>query len=196
MAAKKSKPKKKQAAPRPPKAKVQPVEPVRPAGRPRAEAPALPIYDSLQACHAATGIPLQTLKLAKRRGCSAFRSNRVDLGELIKWIFSQEGDDGDAIDWGLELTKEKAKREKNRRLKEEGAMIERAAVTSGIQGGMSILFSELDRIFLAELPPAAKGLTEVKIRGLAEESVKSLRDQLREKFNSIAEAAALEKEAA
>ena len=44
-------------------------------------------YDSLGACAAATGIPVSTLKNAKRQGCSAFRGSRVYLAALLRWLF-------------------------------------------------------------------------------------------------------------
>ena len=44
-------------------------------------------YDSIGACASATGIPLTTIKHAKRNGCSAFRGSRVYVVPLLKWIF-------------------------------------------------------------------------------------------------------------
>ncbi len=44
-------------------------------------------YDSIGACSAATGIPVSTLKHAKRQGCSAFRGSRVYLAALLRWMF-------------------------------------------------------------------------------------------------------------
>jgi hypothetical protein len=44
-------------------------------------------YDSIGACAAATGIPVSTLKHAKRQGCSAFRGSRVYLAALLRWMF-------------------------------------------------------------------------------------------------------------
>lgn len=44
-------------------------------------------YDSIGACAAATGIPVSTIKHAKRQGCSAFRSSRVYLAPLLRWMF-------------------------------------------------------------------------------------------------------------
>ena len=66
--------------------------------------PSLPIYDSMQQCSAATFIPLSVLKNAKRRGCDAFRANRVYLGLLLRWIFTAE-DSGSPLD----LYKEQAR---------------------------------------------------------------------------------------
>jgi hypothetical protein len=60
---------------------------------PRPAANGLPVYDSMEQCGAAAGIPLLILKTAKRNGCSAFRSNRVFLGEFLAWHFTQENKD-------------------------------------------------------------------------------------------------------
>ena len=43
-------------------------------------------YDSLGSCAAGTGIPVTTIKQAKRAGCSAFRGSRVYLAPLLRWI--------------------------------------------------------------------------------------------------------------
>lgn len=45
-------------------------------------------YDSIGACAAATGIPVSTIKHAKRNGCSAFRGSRVYLAALLRWLFA------------------------------------------------------------------------------------------------------------
>ncbi len=44
-------------------------------------------YDSIASCASATGIPVTTIKHAKRSGCSAFRGSRVLLAPLLRWIF-------------------------------------------------------------------------------------------------------------
>ena len=44
-------------------------------------------YDSIGSCASATGIPLTTIKHAKRKGCAAFRGSRVYVAALLKWIF-------------------------------------------------------------------------------------------------------------
>ena len=44
-------------------------------------------YDSIASCASATGIPITTIKHAKRSGCSAFRGSRVLLAPLLRWIF-------------------------------------------------------------------------------------------------------------
>lgn len=48
-------------------------------------------YDSLGACAAGTGIPVTTIKQAKRAGCSAFRGSRVYLAPLLRWVFDHTG---------------------------------------------------------------------------------------------------------
>ena len=46
-------------------------------------------YDSIASCASGTGIPVTTIKQAKRAGCSAFRGSRVYLAPLLRWIFDQ-----------------------------------------------------------------------------------------------------------
>lgn len=44
----------------------------------------LPVFDSIDACVGATGIPRHVIKGAKKLGCSAFHSNRVKLEPVPK----------------------------------------------------------------------------------------------------------------
>lgn len=57
-------------------------------------------YDSLSSCASATGIPLTTLKHAKRKGCLAFRGSRVYVAQLLKWIF--DSPDRSAVNYDSE----------------------------------------------------------------------------------------------
>lgn len=50
----------------------------------------LPVFDSIDACVGATGIPRHVIKSAKKLGCSAFSSNRVNLGKLLPFLFGKE----------------------------------------------------------------------------------------------------------
>ncbi|MBL9174719.1 MAG: hypothetical protein JNL10_14370 [Verrucomicrobiales bacterium] len=63
----------------------------------------LPVFDSIGACAGATGIPVGTIRRAKRAGCRAFNSSRVDLAELLRFMFT--GDDPTAgVNWRERLT--------------------------------------------------------------------------------------------
>ncbi len=57
-------------------------------------------YDSIGSCAAATGVPVTTLKHAKRRGCAAFRGSRVYIAQFIRWFF--ESPDRSAINYDQE----------------------------------------------------------------------------------------------
>jgi hypothetical protein len=57
-------------------------------------------YDSLGSCASATGIPVTTLKHAKRQGCAAFRGSRVYLAPFLRWFF--ESPDRSAINYDQE----------------------------------------------------------------------------------------------
>lgn len=63
----------------------------------------LPVFDSIAACSGATGIPVGVIRKAKRAGCRTFNSSRVDLAELLRFIFT--GDDPTAgTNWRERLT--------------------------------------------------------------------------------------------
>lgn len=156
-----------------------------PGGRPRTAAPTLPIYDSMQACSNATGIPLSALKTAKHSGCSAFRSNRVDLGLLLPWLFSQNGEDS-GLNWNEELAKEKAKRERIKRMKEEKLVADKGVVREGLQSVAALYFGHLARCE-RELPPDLKGRTELEISSRIVRFNEETRVRLKEEFQKLAE---------
>jgi hypothetical protein len=61
----------------------------------REKSETLPVYDSLEQCAGATGIPIGVLKSAKRKGSTAFRSNRVHLEALLRFLFDPKNGNGD-----------------------------------------------------------------------------------------------------
>jgi hypothetical protein len=48
------------------------------------------VVDSMGAAASRLGVPLETVKMAKRTGCDAFRGSRVHLGKLREWLASAE----------------------------------------------------------------------------------------------------------
>lgn len=143
----------------------------------------LPIYDSMIACEAAVGIPVSVQRQAKKGGCDAFRSNRVDLARLIRWLF--KGGTDDDVDWGQELKKVQTKRERIKLSKDEGSVMATDEVREGIQRGVGLMFGELDRVFCSELPPALKGLDELAIRTRCQGEIERIKETLRDKFNTV-----------
>ena len=141
----------------------------------------LPVFNSQDQCAACTGIPITTIKQAKKGGCSAFKQHRVDLALLLKWLFAQ---DESAINWGTRLDEYKAKREKIKLDADEQRVIDRSAVTAGIAKGLSILFSELDKSIQA-LPPALKGLTEAEIQHRLTSDVDAYKNSIRAALTEI-----------
>jgi len=121
----------------------------------------LPVFNSQDQCAACTGIPLATIKEAKRGGCSAFKQHRVDLALLLKWLFAQ---DESAINWGTRLDEYKAKREKLKLDADEQKVIDRGEVTFAVGKAMATLFSNIDNQFGSLLPPVLKGLDEAGIQ--------------------------------
>jgi len=45
-----------------------------------------PVFDSINQCHAMTGLPVVDIRRAKRGGCTAFASHRVNLFALLRWL--------------------------------------------------------------------------------------------------------------
>jgi hypothetical protein len=122
----------------------------------------LPVYPSMKAASGATGIPVPVLRQAKGRGCHGFRHNRVYLRDVLEWLFSQ-GDDAD-IDWGQELKKAQAQREKIRLAKDRQEVVDRGEVSDAIRAGMARLFGVLRKVFVQEMPPRVQGLKAMEVR--------------------------------
>lgn len=76
------------------------------AGRKRGPIPQLPIYDSIAACSAHSGIPKHILSKAKHSGCNGFRAGRIYLAEILNFLFADTG--GDSIDWDRRFKKARA----------------------------------------------------------------------------------------
>jgi len=146
----------------------------------------LPIFDSIAACSNVTGIPVTAIRWAKRNGCPAFRSSRVYLGELLPWLFGRK-DAGETGKWQDALIEAKAKRERIRLDRDEGRVVDRDFVKAGIQKGVAVLFSALDRHFLNELPPVLKGLDEVAIRDRARAQIQRMKTDVLKQFETVFE---------
>jgi len=157
-------------------------------GRPTEHPPGLPIYESLSICSRATGIPMTTLKFAKRCGCDGIQRQRVDLGKLLAWLFSPERDT-DGVDYSREYKKWQAENERLRYEQASGLVVERAAVEAANAAVMALLAAELDRNFACELPPAAKGLDEREIAKRAKAAIASFWGGVRAKLSQMYERA-------
>lgn len=155
----------------------------RAAGRPRSDAPPLPIYDSISAAAAATHIPETLIKRAKRAGCAAFRSNRVDLAKLLEWIFAQ-GESGE--NWIEFRAKYAALNEKLEHDERAGQLVEKEPTARGIHAAEAVFFGALDRIFLSTLPPFLAGLDEFQVRQRIAPEVETLKATLRAELATLA----------
>lgn len=141
------------------------------------------MYDTMAQASAATGIPVGVFRLAKRRGCKAFRYTRVEVVEFLTWWFAQDQEQAGA-DWPKELAKEKTLRERIKRAEDEKRLIDKGVVETAIAAGMATLFSEMERVFCDHLPARAKGLTEIGIRDLAVAEIERMKLTLNEKWEA------------
>ena len=137
-----------------------------------------------------TKISRTTLAAYKRDGCGAFKANgQVNLVELDVWTETNgkrtAKDSEEMRVERLRILRATACRLERENSERDGKVVNRDAISQTAREIMSVLFSELDRIFLTELPPALKGLDEVGIRARAEYVIEQLKDSLREKFEAI-----------
>jgi hypothetical protein len=149
----------------------------------------LPVYATMKMAAAATGIPLAVWRHSKAHGCPAWRPNSsVVLSEFLAWSFGQLKDATELPEglasWGEAFAMEKALRERNRRMIEEGKLMSsddgkrQAAEASGF------LFGELHRL-QHELPAALMGLDGPGMQSELEKAHEELKERARERFKAI-----------
>jgi hypothetical protein len=110
----------------------------------------------------------------------------VYLGELLPWLFGRK-DANQTGKWADALLEAKAKRERIRLDRDEGRVIDRDFVKSGVQTGVAVLFGALDRHFTNELPPVLKGLDEVSIRDRCKAQIERMKTDIRKRFETVFE---------
>ena len=76
----------------------------------------LPVFDSIDACVGATGIPRAVMRYAKRCGCQAFVGSRVNLAALLAWLYDPANEKGKAFGLNVDELKRKKVQEEARLL--------------------------------------------------------------------------------
>jgi hypothetical protein len=150
-----------------------------------------PVVESIGAAASIIGAPKSLLKSAKHAGCKAFLTgNRIDLAVLIPFLFGMlaKGNDlpeGIATpqDW---LAMEKAKRESIKRQQDENVLAPKAEFQRQVSCAVGFIFEELDRRS-RELPPVLAGLDSISIMERMEADTKTIKKNLQEKFETIAQ---------
>jgi hypothetical protein len=166
------------------KTAIPPKQPKGP-GAPRTASNDLPIYDSLNACSGATGIPLSVLKQAKKGGCDAFKSTRVDLGKLLRWLFGKDQDGEGSVNWGERYKRVQTLRGELALDREKKELANRGEIRDAVRVIQSTMYSELEQTFCHEFPPDAKGLGEIPIRDKAKDAIKRVQKTLDRKFEEM-----------
>lgn len=139
---------------------------------------------------ALTGMPVNLVREAKRQGCTAFHgSGRIDLAELLKWFFSQYGDESESppdglATWREALNKVQTKREELRLAKDKGEVIDFAAARQQSDEAETYYFDELDRL-VREMPAALSGLSPEQINSKLETFCEEMKRASRVKFGSV-----------
>lgn len=145
-----------------------PVEKKIKAGRPRVYADTLPVYDTMDQCSAATGIPLDILKAAKKEGCPAFRHSRINLQDFLDWFFNKPANDGgeeeDNTDWEKRSKRAAALIKENQLQEALGRVIDFSLADNFIEYIIrTLFFGELERM-RQEFPGTLKGKSEIDIQ--------------------------------
>jgi hypothetical protein len=130
-------------------------------------------------------VPISILKEAKKLGCPAFRSTRIHFEEFLPWMFATLMDDK-ATNWGEELKRAQAMRERIKLAEDDGRVVDRTTVADGIAKAVGVMFGELDRVFTSELPTRGKGMDELGLRKLAATEIEKIKAGMRDKLNPLA----------
>lgn len=146
----------------------------------------LPVYDSIQSCSSATGIPQAALKLAKKKGCDAFQHSRVDLAKFLRFTFSPDGKD--IANWADHKLEASAKREWIKLQRDEGNVIDRGHVRDGIARLAGVLDSTLEKKFVTELPPAVTGMDPMAVSRICKRAKAEAWDEIKAQGEAITEA--------
>lgn len=152
------------------------------------------IAANIRAASSKTKLSIEQIKAAKDAGCPAFHpSGRIDCDALIEYAAEHPGEVG-IEDGTVNKHLEEALRVRVDRMTREvklgilkKQLIDKGKARSGVQAAISLLFTELDRLFLAELPGSAKGKDEMGIKREAELKITELRTVLAAKFAAIGE---------
>lgn len=147
----------------------------------------LPVYDSIEACSGATGIPRALLKAAKKQGCLAFKSNRVDLSIVLRWAFSPASEG--AGNWDDKYKEFRAKREQQKFAREDGATIRTVDAERAGAVMLGLLGRVLRQKLCNDLPSATAGKHEPEIRKANGLALDDAFTQAREKHREAIEAA-------
>ena len=146
--------------------------------------------------------PKNQKELAARLGVSrqtlAHHMKQLDappLGDVKGWnvFLAAHGRDGSSpgdlkralAEKRLSILAETERQLKRENAIAEGKTVSKDEVSTGIKSAMALLFGELDRLFLNELPPALKGLDELAIKSRCNGAIGQLRQSLRERFGKM-----------
>jgi hypothetical protein len=147
----------------------------------------LPTFESMPQVRATTGMPITVIKAAKKSGCTAFvTGNRIKLGPLLRWFFSEFDDaaerppDGLAT-WREALNRAQTKREELRLATESRELIPVADSEAAVGQAIGVLFAGLE-MALGELPPMLEGRSLPEINSRCQTIIELLKTELRRAF--------------
>jgi hypothetical protein len=124
----------------------------------------LPVYDNVEQCSGATGIPVSLIKAIRRTSKEPFKNQRIHLGPLLREIFSNTGDGEDGINWKGVKEKADAQYSQARTSQLLGLTLDKNEVSAELARAMSPLWSDLELIAEQEGPADLVGRTNLSIQ--------------------------------
>ena len=142
-------------------------------GKPKSETAGirLPTFVSVAQCCAVTGIPRPIVTAAKKAGCPAFGHSRVNLRELLGWLFQKDAEGEDIQDWGVELRRWQAKRQQQFFEERAKTLVSAEEADASLATVAARTMSIIRQRFENELPASMAGLDVGSARILAKRAV-------------------------
>src|SRR5262245_19698955 len=119
-----------------------------------------PVYDNVEQCSEATGIPVSVIKQFRRKSKEAFRDNRVHLEPLLRQIFKTK----EVKDWRGIKEEHEAIQAQFHTKQLLGETLDRTEVSKAIKKCVSGFWFAFDRGAEIEWPPILKGCDEEQIK--------------------------------
>jgi hypothetical protein len=140
----------------------------------------LPVFDNVEQCSGATGIPVSLIKAIRRTSKEPFKNQRIHLGPLLREIFADQKEDQDGEALGDAMKKKYDGLLAKVRYEDAiGVTLNKDEASAAIGRAVSQFLFWYDRLAELEAPASLKGKDETGIRQWMVDTGKVAKDQLR-----------------
>jgi hypothetical protein len=140
----------------------------------------LPVYDNVEQCSGATGIPVSLIKAIRRTSKEPFKNQRIHLGPLLREVFADQKEDQDGEALGDAMKKKYDGLLAKVRYEDAiGVTLNKDEASAAIGRAVSQFLFWYDRLAELEAPAALKGKDENGIRLWMVDAGRGGKDQMR-----------------